>query len=303
MIFSYDIGLRKMKGIVLAGGFGTRLHPITKGVSKQLLPIYDKPMVYYPISILMLSGIKDILIITNPEDYDSFRRLLGSGDELGVCFKYKIQNNPDGIAQAFILGEDFINGDDVCLILGDNIFYGHDLISLLNRSVDNAKKKKNATVFGYHVNDPERYGIVEFDKNKKVVSIDEKPLTPRSNYALTGLYFYPNDVIQKSKKINPSARGELEITDLNCAYLSEDRLNVEIMGRGFAWLDTGTHESLHEASAFVETLEKRQGLKISCIEEIAYDKGYISKESLKSIAENYSDSSYGEYLKKIVCRT
>ncbi|MBZ7985478.1 glucose-1-phosphate thymidylyltransferase RfbA [Campylobacter sp. Cr9] len=284
-----------MKGIILAGGSGTRLYPITKGNSKHLLAIYDKPMVYYPLSVLMLAGIKDILIISTPDDLPSYKKLLGDGKELGMSFSYVEQPSPDGLAQAFLLGEEFIKDDDVCLILGDNIFYGHGLINMLKQSVINAKESK-ATVFGYYVADPERYGVAEFDENGKVISIEEKPKEPKSNYAVTGLYFYPNDVVKKAKTVKPSARGELEITSINQMYLEEDRLKVELMGRGFAWLDTGTHESLLEASNYVMTIEKRQSLKIACLEEIAYDMGYISREQLLKLAEPLSKNQYGKYL-------
>jgi len=287
-----------LKGIILAGGSGTRLYPITRGVSKQLVPIYDKPMVYYPLSVLMLSGIKDVLIITTPEDQASFQRLLGDGSEIGMSFEYVVQPSPDGLAQAFILGEDFIGNDDVCLVLGDNIYHGHDLSSLLATAVTNAQTAKKATVFGYHVTDPERYGVAEFDSAGNVISIEEKPTEPKSNYAVTGLYFYPNDVIQKAKTITPSHRGELEITSVNQAYLSEQRLKVELMGRGFAWLDTGTHESLLEAAQFIETIEKRQGLKVACIEEIAFEQGYISKQQLVTLAQPLLKNQYGQYLLK-----
>jgi len=288
-----------MKGIVLAGGSGTRLYPVTKGVSKQLVPIYDKPMIYYPISVLMLSGIREILIITTPEDQSSFRRLLGDGSELGVSFEYVVQPSPDGLAQAFLLGEDFIGNDDVCLVLGDNIFYGHDLSKALISAVENANKESKATVFGYYVNEPEHYGVAEFDDKGVVISLEEKPKQPKSNYAVTGLYYYPNDVIQKAKGVKPSARGELEITTVNQMYLQEDRLKVELLGRGFAWLDTGTHESLLEASAFIETIEKRQGLKVACLEEIAFEKGYIKKEQLLELAQPLKKNKYGQYLLKI----
>jgi glucose-1-phosphate thymidylyltransferase len=287
-----------MKGIILAGGSGTRLYPITLGVSKQLVPIYDKPMVYYPLSVLMLAGIRDILIITTSEDQASFQRLLGDGSEIGMTFSYAIQPTPDGLAQAFTLGEHFIGHDNVCLVLGDNIYHGHDLSSLLATAVTNAQMENKATVFGYHVTDPERYGVAEFDGQGSVISIEEKPLVPKSNYAVTGLYFYPNDVIQKAKAITPSHRGELEITAVNQAYLSEQRLKVELMGRGYAWLDTGTHESLLEASQFVEIIEKRQGLKIACIEEIAFEQGYISKQQLIDLAQPISKNQYGQYLLK-----
>ena len=287
-----------MKGIILAGGSGTRLYPVTRGISKQLVPIYDKPMVYYPLSVLMLAGIKDVLIITTPEDQASFQRLLGDGSEIGMTFSYVIQPSPDGLAQAFILGESFIGDDDVCLVLGDNIYHGHDLISLLATAVTNIQTENKATVFGYHVIDPERYGVAEFDAQGNVISIEEKPLEPKSNYAVTGLYFYPNDVIQKAKAISPSHRGELEITSVNQAYLSEQRLKVELMGRGYAWLDTGTHESLLEAAQFIEIIERRQGLKIACIEEIAFQKGYISKEQLEALAQPLIKNKYGQYLLK-----
>ena len=286
-----------MKGIILAGGSGTRLYPITRGVSKQLVPIYDKPMIYYPLSILMLAGINEILIITTPEDQASFQRLLGDGSELGICFEYVVQPNPDGLAQAFILGKEFIGEDDVCLILGDNIYYGHDLIIMLKNAVNNAKNNL-ATVFGYHVQDPERYGVAEFDDKGTVVSLEEKPIQPKSNYAVTGLYFYPNDVVQKAKAVKPSERGELEITTVNQNYLAEGRLKLETMGRGYAWLDTGTHESLLEAATFIETIEKRQGLKVACLEEIAYDMGYIGKQQLLNLAEALKKNQYGQYLIK-----
>jgi glucose-1-phosphate thymidylyltransferase len=287
-----------MKGIILAGGSGTRLYPITRGVSKQLVPVYDKPMVYYPLSVLMLAGIKEVLIITTPEDQVSYQRLLGGGSEIGMTFSYVIQPSPDGLAQAFILGENFIGDDDVCLVLGDNIYHGHDLTSLLGTAVANAQIENKATVFGYHVIDPERYGVAEFDAQGNVVSIEEKPLVPKSNYAVTGLYFYPNDVIQKAKTITPSYRGELEITSVNQAYLAEQRLKVELMGRGYAWLDTGTHESLLEAAQFIEIIEKRQGLKVACIEEIAFEQGYISKQQLIDLAQPLIKNQYGQYLLK-----
>lgn len=287
-----------MKGIILAGGSGTRLYPITRGVSKQLVPIYDKPMIYYPLSVLMLAGIKDVLIITTPEDQTSFQRLLGDGSEIGMSFEYVMQPSPDGLAQAFILGESFIGNDDVCLVLGDNIYHGHDLTSLLATAVTNAQTESKATVFGYHVTDPERYGVAEFDSLGNVISIEEKPTVPKSNYAVTGLYFYPNDVIKKAKTIIPSHRGELEITSVNQAYLSEQRLKVELMGRGYAWLDTGTHESLLEAAQFIETIEKRQGLKVACIEEIAFEQGYISKQQLIELAQPLLKNQYGQYLIK-----
>lgn len=286
-----------MKGIVLAGGTGTRLYPITKGVSKQLVPIYDKPMIYYPISVLMLAGIKEILIITTSEDQDAFKRLLGDGKELGIKFSYIVQPSPDGLAQAFILGENFIGEDDVCLVLGDNIYFGQGLVQTLTSAKKNAENGK-ATVFGYRVNDPERYGVAEFDHLGNVVSIEEKPDDPRSNFAVTGLYFYPNDVIKKAKQVEPSGRGELEITTLNQMYLADKRLKVELLGRGYAWLDTGTHESLLEASQFIETIEKRQGLKVACLEEIAYEKGYISQQDLLKLAEPLKKNQYGQYLIK-----
>ena len=287
-----------MKGIILAGGTGTRLYPITRGVSKQLVPIYDKPMVYYPLSVLMLAGITDILIITSPEDQSSYQRLLGDGSEIGMTFSYVIQPSPDGLAQAFILGESFIGNDDVCLVLGDNIFHGHDLSSLLATARTNIQKENKATVFGYHVKNPESYGVAEFDTHGNVVSIEEKPEVPKSNYAVTGLYFYPNDVVQKAKTIRPSQRGELEITSINQAYLNEQRLKVELMGRGYAWLDTGTHESLLGASQFIEIIEKRQGLKVACIEEIAFEQGYITKQELIELAQPLIKNQYGQYLLK-----
>jgi glucose-1-phosphate thymidylyltransferase len=285
-----------MKGIILAGGSGTRLYPLTKAVSKQLMPIYDKPMIYYPLSILMLSGIQEVLIISTAEDLPRFERLLGNGSEIGMKFDYIVQPSPDGLAQAFILGKEFIGNEDVCLILGDNIFYGGGIVEILESAVMNAKESKMATVFGYHVIDPERYGVVDFDKDGKVLSLEEKPLKPKSNYAVTGLYFYPNDVVSKANKIKPSARGELEITTLNELFLNDDRLNVELMGRGYAWLDTGTHESLLEASTFIETIERRQGLKVGCIEEIAFDKNYISKNQLLELARPLSGNQYGQYI-------
>jgi len=284
-----------MKGIILAGGSGTRLYPITKGVSKQLVPIYDKPMVYYPLSVLMLAGITEVLIISTPDDLPSFKRLLGDGAEIGMKFEYIVQPTPDGLAQAFILGADFIGDDDACLILGDNIYYGHDLVKTLTSAVDNAKQGM-ATVFGYHVHDPKRYGVAEFDDKGNVISLEEKPEHPKSNYAVTGLYFYPNDVLQKAVEVKPSERGELEITTVNQMYLSEQRLKLEQLGRGFAWLDTGTHESLLEASSFIATIEKRQGLKVACLEEIAFEKGYINKEQLLALAEPLKKNQYGQYL-------
>ena len=285
-----------MKGIILAGGSGTRLYPITKGVSKQLVPIYDKPMIYYPLSVLMLAGIKEVLIITTPQDQQSFINLLGDGSELGMRFEYVVQPSPDGLAQAFILGEEFLNGDDACLVLGDNIFYGHGLTELLAKSIKNIKDENKATVFGYYVSDPERYGVAEFNENGDVISIEEKPKEPKSNYAVVGLYFYPNDVVKKAKDVKPSDRGELEITTLNQDYLNENRLKVELMGRGYAWLDTGTHESLLEASSFIQTIENRQSLKVACLEEIAYEMGYISKEKLLELAEPLKKNQYGQYL-------
>jgi glucose-1-phosphate thymidylyltransferase len=287
-----------MKGIILAGGSGTRLYPITKGVSKQLIPIYDKPMVYYPLSVLMLAGIKEVLIISTPNDLPRYMELLGGGSDLGMKFEYVEQPSPDGLAQAFILGEKFIGNDDVCLVLGDNIFYGQGLTKLLTQSVENAKKENKATVFGYYVKDPERYGVAEFDKDGNVISIEEKPHFPKSSYAVVGLYFYPNDVVKKAKNVKLSDRGELEITSLNQEYLSEQRLKVELMGRGYAWLDTGTHESLLEASNFIQTIENRQGLKVACLEEIAYEMGYISKENLLELAEPLKKNQYGQYMIK-----
>ncbi|MBU0720070.1 glucose-1-phosphate thymidylyltransferase RfbA [bacterium] len=285
-----------MKGIILAGGSGTRLYPITKGVSKQLVPIYDKPMIYYPLSVLMLAGITEVLIISTPHDLPRFEELLGDGSDIGMKFSYVVQPSPDGLAQAFLLGEEFIGNDDVCLVLGDNIFYGHGLTKLLASSVKNASEDNNATVFGYYVSDPERYGVAEFDGEGNVTSIEEKPETPKSNYAVVGLYFYPNDVVKKAKDVKPSARGELEITTLNQNYLNAQRLKVELMGRGYAWLDTGTHESLLEASQFIQTIENRQSLKVACIEEIAYEMGYISKEKLLELAEPLKKNQYGQYL-------
>lgn len=289
-----------MKGIILAGGSGTRLYPITKGISKQLIPIFDKPMIYYPISVLMLADIRDILIISTPTDLPLFKRLLGDGSEIGVHFEYAEQPYPGGLAQAFIIGEEFIGKDDVCLVLGDNIFHGAGFTTLLHDSVNNAEKKNMATVFGYYVNDPERYGVAEFDTNGKCLSIEEKPEHPKSNYAVVGLYFYPNDVVDVAKRIKPSKRGELEITTVNQEYLSQDRLMVQTLQRGFAWLDTGTHDSLSEASTFIEVIEKRQGLKIACLEEIAFKKGWISKESLYATAQPMAKNSYGQYLLNLI---
>lgn len=288
-----------MKGIILAGGNGTRLYPITKGVSKQLVPIYDKPMIYYPLSVLMLAGIKDILIISTKNDLPRFQDLLGNGQDIGMNFEYIVQPSPDGLAQAFILGEDFIGKDDVCLILGDNIFYGSGLIDLLHKSINQIKTNNKASVFGYYVKDPERYGVAEFDGDGNVISIEEKPNIAKSNYAVVGLYFYPNDVVEKAKIIKPSQRGELEITSLNQEYLDENRLKVELMGRGYAWLDTGTHESMLEASQFIQTIEKRQSLKIGCIEEIAFEMGYINKDQLLTLAKPLSKNQYGQYLLNI----
>jgi len=285
-----------MKGIILAGGSGTRLYPLTKTVSKQLMPIYDKPMIYYPLSVLMLSGIQEVLIISTPEDLPRFEQLLGDGSDVGMEFEYVVQPSPDGLAQAFILGKGFIGDDDVCLILGDNIYYGQGMTNMLSNAVLNAKEKNMATVFGHHVHDPERYGVVDFDASGKALSIEEKPEKPKSNYAVTGLYFYPNDVVQKASEVVPSDRGELEITSVNQMYLSEERLRVELMGRGYAWLDTGTHESLLEASTFIETIERRQGLKVACIEEIAFEKGYIGKNQLLKLAKPLSKNQYGQYL-------
>jgi len=285
-----------MKGIILAGGSGTRLYPITKIVSKQLIPVYDKPMIYYPLSVLMLAGIKEVLIISTSEDLPRFEKLLGSGSEIGMKFEYIVQPSPDGLVQAFILGKDFIGNDSVALILGDNIFYGHGLTTLLVDAVNNVLDDNVATVFGYHVNNASRYGVVEFDDSGNALSIEEKPVKPKSNYVVTGLYFYPNDVVKKATSVLPSDRGELEITTLNQMYLKEDRLIAELMGRGYAWLDMGTHEDLQEASAFIETIERRQGLKVACIEEIAFDKGYITKEQLFELAKPLKKNNYGQYL-------
>ncbi len=289
-----------MKGIILAGGSGTRLYPVTRGIVKQLLPIYDKPMIYYPLSVLMLAGIREVLIISTPEDTQRFEDMLGDGSQLGMKFTYKIQPSPDGLAQAFILGEEFIGNDDVSLILGDNIFFGHGLEELLESAIATVEKNRRSVVFGYNVRDPQRYGVVEFDKDGHAISIEEKPELPKSNHAVVGLYFYTNDVVKISKSIKPSDRGELEITTVNQEYLDQKRLDVELLGRGYAWLDTGTHQSLLEASSFVETVEKRQGLKISCIEEIAYYKGYISKEELLEIAKPLMKNDYGKYLVDLV---
>lgn len=288
-----------MKGIVLAGGSGTRLFPITKGVSKQLLPIYDKPMIYYPLSVLMLAGIKDILIISTPQDLPGFQRLLGDGNEFGVAFSYAEQPSPDGLAQAFIIGEKFIGKDDVCLVLGDNIFQGQNFSVMLHNAVKDVEQNRKATVFGYYVNDPERYGVAEFDQNGNCLSIEEKPQQPKSNYAVVGLYFYPNKVVEIAKHIKPSARGELEITTVNQEFLKQKELKVQTLGRGFAWLDTGTHDSLSEASTYVEVLEKRTGLKIACLEEIAYNNGWITKEALRQIAQPMIKNQYGQYLLKL----
>jgi glucose-1-phosphate thymidylyltransferase len=285
-----------MKGIILAGGSGTRLYPITKGVSKQLLPVYDKPMIYYPLSVLMLAGIKEILIISTGEDLPRFENLLGDGSTIGIKIEYKVQPSPDGIAQAFILGKEFIGSDPVVLVLGDNIFYGQGITDFLEEAIFDVLNHNCATVFGYHVKNPSRYGVVEFNNSGKVISIEEKPTNPESSYAVTGLYFYPNDVINNAFKLEPSDRGELEITDINRIYLNETRLNVKILGRGFAWLDTGEHDELLGASTFIETIEKRQGLKVACIEEIAFDKGYIDKDQLMSIANEMSGNQYGQYL-------
>ncbi|RDU72133.1 glucose-1-phosphate thymidylyltransferase RfbA [Helicobacter brantae] len=288
-----------MKGIILAGGSGTRLYPITKGVVKQLLPIYDKPMIYYPLSVLLLAGIKEILIISTPKDIQRFEDIFGNGEDLGISIQYAIQEHPNGLAEAFIIGEEFIGDDDVCLVLGDNLIYGEGLIKTLQISVKKVKECQKSIVFGYYVNNPKDYGVVEFDNNFQAISIEEKPTNPKSNYAVIGLYFYPNDVVKKSKSITPSARGELEITSINQLYLQENRLSVELLGRGYAWLDTGTHENLLEAGNFIEIIEKRQGLKIACLEEIAYKMGYISREKLLSIAQQMQKNQYGQYLLRI----
>ncbi|HFQ5047275.1 glucose-1-phosphate thymidylyltransferase RfbA [Vibrio vulnificus] len=289
-----------MKGIILAGGSGTRLYPITRGVSKQLLPVYDKPMIYYPLSVLMLAGIREILVITTTEDQASFQRLLGDGSDFGIELQYAIQPTPDGLAQAFIIGEEFIGDDSVCLVLGDNIFYGQGFTPKLKDAVEKAENGLGATVFGYQVKDPERFGVVEFDANMQVLSIEEKPVVPKSNYAVTGLYFYDNQVIEMAKKVQPSARGELEITTLNQIYLEQGNLNVQLLGRGFAWLDTGTHASLHEASSFVETIENVQGLKVACLEEIAFNQGWLSREQIQRAGEALSKNDYGRYLLELV---
>ncbi len=285
-----------MKGIILAGGSGTRLYPVTKTVSKQLLPIYDKPMIYYPLSVLMLAGIREVLIISTPTDLPRFQELLGDGRQIGMTFDYVVQPSPDGLAQAFLLAEDFLQNEPACLVLGDNVFYGQGIPSLLKSAVNRACQDNRSTIFGYYVKDPERYGVASFDDQGKVIAIDEKPEQPQSNYAVVGLYFYPNDVVDKAKKVRPSARGELEITTLNQFYLDDNRLNVELMGRGYAWLDTGTHTSLNEAANFIQTIEHRQGLKVACIEEIAYEMGFITKEDLYQLVEPLKHNEYGQYL-------
>jgi len=289
-----------MKGIILAGGSGTRLYPLTRSVSKQLLPIYDKPMIYYPLSILMLAGIQEILIISTPNDLSNFEKLLGDGTNIGIKLEYKVQPSPDGLAQALIIGEEFIGSDSVTLILGDNIFYGQGLTDLLNKAVLNVENNNMSTIFGYHVKEPSRYGVVEFDQSNNALNIEEKPLNPKSNYAITGLYFYPNDAVKKAKMVTPSERGELEITSVNEMYLNENRLSVKIFGRGYAWLDTGAHEDLLEASNFIETIEKRQGLKVACIEEIAFEKGYIDQKELVAIANDMKNNQYGKYLLSLI---
>ncbi len=289
-----------MKAIILAGGSGTRLYPLTRGVSKQLIPVYDKPMIYYPLSVLMLAGIRDVLIISTPRDTDLFRDLLGDGHEIGMRFSYAVQPSPDGLAQAFIIGRDFIGDDDVCLILGDNLFYGHNLTSILRSSVKTVEEERNSVIFGYRVSDPERYGVVEFDEGMNVLSIEEKPDKPRSDFAVVGLYFYTNDVVSIAQTVKPSVRGELEITSVNQTYLQQGRLKVELLGRGYAWLDTGTHESLLEAGNFIEVIEKRQGLKVACIEEIAFEMGYITKNELLALASPLARNQYGQYLMRRV---
>ncbi|KAA6346834.1 Glucose-1-phosphate thymidylyltransferase 1 [termite gut metagenome] len=289
-----------MKGIVLAGGSGTRLYPITKGVSKQLLPVFDKPMIYYPVSVLMLAGIREILVISTPDDLPGFKRLLGDGSDYGVRFEYAAQPSPDGLAQAFIIGEAFIGNDSVCLVLGDNIFHGHSFTKMLNEAVRTVAEEKDAVLFGYWVNDPERYGVVEFDKDGKVATIEEKPENPKSNYAVVGLYFYPNKVVKVAKELKPSARGELEITDVNRKFMETGELKLQVLGRGFAWLDTGTHDSLSEAGTFIEVIEKRQGLKVACLEEIAFRKGWITAEKIRELAQPMIKNQYGQYLLKII---
>lgn len=289
-----------MKGIILAGGAGTRLYPVTKSVSKQLLPVYDKPMIYYPLSVLMLAGIKDILIISTPRDISAFENLLGDGSDFGIHLSYKVQPSPDGLAQAFILGEEFLDGEAGCLILGDNIFHGSDFVPKLEKAIADAEQKDEATIFGYWVKDPERYGVAEIGEHGKCISLDEKPAKPKSNYAVVGLYFYPKDVVAKAKSIKPSDRGELEITSLNQIYLSEERLNLMLLGRGFAWLDTGTHQSLSEASSYIEAIENRQGLKVACLEGVAYRKGWITEEKMREMAESMKSNQYGQYLFQVL---